>query len=83
MENGSILAGLKKYTAAKIGAKIDLCSWTMDELQFRRRQETRRIRRRSSAFSSGMIISEKRERKGKSLLMGEGLSLREIGAQSL
>jgi hypothetical protein len=82
MENGSILARLKKYAAAKIGAKIDLCLWTTDELEFRQRQETRRIRRRASAISCGIIILE-RERKGKLLLTGEASSLREIGAQSL
>jgi hypothetical protein len=82
MENGSILARLKKYAAAKVGAKIDLCSWTMDEFEFRQRQDTRRIGRRASAFSCGIIISE-RERKGKSLLTGEASLLREIGAQSL
>ena len=82
MENGSILAQLKKYAAAKIGAKIDLCSWTTDVLELRQRQETRRIGRRASAFLRGIIILE-RERKGKSLLTGEGSSLREIGAQSL
>jgi hypothetical protein len=78
MENGSILTRLKKYAGAKIGAKIDLCSWTTDELELRQRQETRRIERRASALLRGIIISEK-ERKGKSWLMGEGSSLREIG----
>jgi hypothetical protein len=82
MENGSILAWLKKYAAAKIGTKINLCSWTTDKLELRQRQETRRIGRRALAFSRGIIILE-RERKGKSLLTGEALSLREIGAQSL
>ena len=82
MENGRILARLKKYAAAKIGAKIDLCSRTMDELELWQRQETRRIGRRASAFLRGIIILE-RERKGKSLLTGEGSSLGGIRAQSL
>jgi hypothetical protein len=76
------LAWLKKYAAAKIGANIDLSSWTMDELELRQRQETRIIGRKALAFSRGIIILE-RERKGKLLLTGEASSLREIGAQSL
>jgi hypothetical protein len=82
MANGSILARLKKYAAAKIGAKIDLCSRTMDKLELRQRHKTRRIRRRALAFSRGIIILE-RERKGTWLLTVEASLLKEIGAQSL
>jgi hypothetical protein len=82
MGNGSSLAWLKKYTAANIGPKWILCSRTTDELELRQRHETRRIGRRALVFLHGIIILEK-EREVTSLLMGEALLLREIGAQSL